>query len=318
MSFTFSNLNAQTSIKGHIKLDSTWAPVVYLSLIPNMDEMLDISNEMIKQTANIDSEGKFYFNTSFLAQEDHLYRIHFTKKGDPPVSLSIGGKDENHFFLIANNKSDIFVNNKCSVSFLDEISFSGDYPNNALQEIDEMLAYLDSADYPGLSIKTEFLHNAIYEKLRYYADTCSHPIVSLYALYKSKFESNYPLNKQFYKDYLKKWKNKKSSYHKAFRAQLGISQNKEFYGRLIIGLSFFIIGVIITILFRKYRSKNKNLLNSLSVQERKIFTLLKEGKSNKEISEEFNIGLSTVKSHVNNIYSKLNINSRKESMNFEQ
>jgi len=69
-------------------------------------------------------------------------------------------------------------------------------------------------------------------------------------------------------------------------------------------------------MFRRYRGKNNNLIKSLSVQERKIFTLLKDGKSNKEISEEFNIGLSTVKSHVNNIYSKLNIKSRKEGMNF--
>ena len=48
-------------------------------------------------------------------------------------------------------------------------------------------------------------------------------------------------------------------------------------------------------------------MKNLSVQERKIYTLLKEGKSNKEISEELNIGLSTVKSHASNIYSKLKI-----------
>jgi DNA-binding NarL/FixJ family response regulator len=39
------------------------------------------------------------------------------------------------------------------------------------------------------------------------------------------------------------------------------------------------------------------------------------GKSNKEISDELNIGLSTVKSHVNRIYSKLEIKSRKDILN---
>ena len=48
VSFISSDLNAQTSIKGHIKLDSTWDSVAYLSLIPDLDEMLDISDEMME------------------------------------------------------------------------------------------------------------------------------------------------------------------------------------------------------------------------------------------------------------------------------
>jgi DNA-binding NarL/FixJ family response regulator len=42
--------------------------------------------------------------------------------------------------------------------------------------------------------------------------------------------------------------------------------------------------------------------------------MLKKGASNKEISEEFNIGISTVKSHVSSILSKMNAKSRKELM----
>jgi len=51
---------------------------------------------------------------------------------------------------------------------------------------------------------------------------------------------------------------------------------------------------------------------ALSIQERRVFQLVSEGKSNKEISAELNIGLSTVKSHVHSIYGKLGIKSRKE------
>ncbi|CAN0606043.1 unnamed protein product, partial [Ectocarpus sp. 12 AP-2014] len=64
-------------------------------------------------------------------------------------------------------------------------------------------------------------------------------------------------------------------------------------------------------------SKSSKLLKSLSIQERKIYSLLKEGKSNKEISEEYNIGVSTVKSHVSSIYTKLSVKSRKEIINFK-
>lgn len=39
------------------------------------------------------------------------------------------------------------------------------------------------------------------------------------------------------------------------------------------------------------------------------------GKSNNEIAEQHFISLSTVKTHINNIYKKLNISSREELKN---
>jgi DNA-binding CsgD family transcriptional regulator len=50
----------------------------------------------------------------------------------------------------------------------------------------------------------------------------------------------------------------------------------------------------------------------LSVQERKVYALILEGKSNMEISDILIISLSTVKSHVNNVYSKPDVISRKD------
>ena len=52
------------------------------------------------------------------------------------------------------------------------------------------------------------------------------------------------------------------------------------------------------------------------VQERKFFELIKSGYANKQIFEEYNISLSNVKSHVSNIYGKLNIKSCKDAMDF--
>ncbi|MBW6496876.1 MAG: helix-turn-helix transcriptional regulator [Bacteroidales bacterium] len=56
-------------------------------------------------------------------------------------------------------------------------------------------------------------------------------------------------------------------------------------------------------------------MKDLTVQERKVFSMIMEGKTNKEISESLMVSLSTVKSHVNSIYSKLEINSRKDALN---
>jgi len=82
---------------------------------------------------------------------------------------------------------------------------------------------------------------------------------------------------------------------------------------ILVAAISFILGLIISKVFPS-QSTNKNF-KLLSIQERKIHEALKDGKSNKEISEEFNIGISTVKSHVSSIYSKLNIKSRKEILN---
>jgi DNA-binding NarL/FixJ family response regulator len=52
----------------------------------------------------------------------------------------------------------------------------------------------------------------------------------------------------------------------------------------------------------------------LSVRELEIFQLAAKGMSNKEISQQLNLNLRTVKSHFVNIFSKLNANSRTEAV----
>jgi len=57
----------------------------------------------------------------------------------------------------------------------------------------------------------------------------------------------------------------------------------------------------------------KNKIDLLTNRQREIFNLIAEGKSNKEISDELFIELSTLKTHINNIYKTLEIVNRKEA-----
>jgi len=75
--------------------------------------------------------------------------------------------------------------------------------------------------------------------------------------------------------------------------------------------------VIPFIILRKKKFDQKRNLKNLSLQERRIFEFLREGATNQEISNQCLISINTVKSHVSNIYSKLNIKSRKDLMNLE-
>ncbi|GAA0881095.1 hypothetical protein GCM10009119_40650 [Algoriphagus jejuensis] len=65
------------------------------------------------------------------------------------------------------------------------------------------------------------------------------------------------------------------------------------------------------------QSKNKNeeievLLDELSERQKEVYNLIVSGKTNKEIMTELFIEQSTLKSHINQIYKKLNIKSRSE------
>ena len=65
------------------------------------------------------------------------------------------------------------------------------------------------------------------------------------------------------------------------------------------------------------KSETSEDYNSLTNRQQQVFDLILQKKSNKEISEELFIELSTLKTHINNIYKALNIKSRKETRRFK-
>lgn len=76
---------------------------------------------------------------------------------------------------------------------------------------------------------------------------------------------------------------------------------------IILGIS------LISLLIFLFSTKRKKVsVTPLSKQETTVKNLILKGKSNKEIAEELFISLSTVKTHITNIYHKLNISNRDE------
>ena len=64
--------------------------------------------------------------------------------------------------------------------------------------------------------------------------------------------------------------------------------------------------------------KIESKLFELSFRQKAVFDLILKGKSNKEITSELNIELSTLKTHINQIYKILKIKSRKETKSFKK
>lgn len=63
---------------------------------------------------------------------------------------------------------------------------------------------------------------------------------------------------------------------------------------------------------RTSRNEEDPLLNTLTTRQREVYDLIIAGKSNKEITTELFIEQSTLKTHINQIYKKLDIKNRRE------
>ena len=84
---------------------------------------------------------------------------------------------------------------------------------------------------------------------------------------------------------------------------------------IIIGALLVLTSTFVA--FRMYYPKTAvHPLDKLTQQEKKILTLIGEEKTNKEIAIALSISVSTVKTHINNIYKKMDAKSRKELLQY--
>ena len=88
-------------------------------------------------------------------------------------------------------------------------------------------------------------------------------------------------------------------------------KNNDFNLSLIFGIILISLFLITKTYLLNLRTK-PDIQDKLTKQEKRIVLIIKQGKTNKEIATELSISLSTAKTHINNIYKKLNINTRSE------
>lgn len=311
-SFVFGQEKTYTQISGKLAIDETWDSKVFLSYIPTYDDMFFMSNEMIIAEAEIDSLGYFKFDIDFLPKGENLYRLHLAKKRNTRANLIIGGKEENHFFFIISPPSKIEFTCSSKYPPFKNIIFKNSRDNTTFQQISDMVYIADSIASESSAAKRQLIEKQLQNDLLSIADTSSNFLVGLYAIYKSKFEYNYRSNVDFYESYVKKWENEKNAYFDAFVKKLP-KHNYSNFNVIIVSTAVTLL-VLIFFVFKFWLDPNRRI-KKLSIQERKVYDLLLQGNTNQDIANYLNIGLSTVKSHVSSIYSKLNIKSRKEISN---
>nr|WP_299169285.1 LuxR C-terminal-related transcriptional regulator [uncultured Allomuricauda sp.] len=97
----------------------------------------------------------------------------------------------------------------------------------------------------------------------------------------------------------------------AYLTNIGLERELQQSRWINFGL-FFMVFILGVLALKMKRRQHRLAISELSKQERTVRGLILQGKSNKEIANELFISLSTVKTHITSIYSKLNVANRQE------
>lgn len=308
---------------------------VYLSTIENYRKTSRVYTDQILMQTQADTSGYFNFIGDNLSEQNRMYRIHtddcneknsdgthFFRDCSYSTSILFIAKkgDTITFPLLENNQSfcAIISTNPAS-AFLLEI--------DSLKEemiLDFMIS--DSKANTGLNFKKWF------QRLQAYGIQTREPLAELYIynfLSDRKNETyNYYLKELQSNEYYSGLKTRLTSkyskspfslqYAQELNSDESISSQETFKNESSYTYILFGGGIILLLitgyigLAQKKKQVRRKAISTLTSQEVNILNAIRENKTNKEIASHLFISLSTVKTHINNIYKKLDVITREE------
>ena len=334
--FAAFSANSQYLFKGQVDKEHLKSSV-YLSLIEDYRKLSGVFSEQIISKQSADSSGYFHFSGNQLDAENRIYRIHID-------SCEESEQNQNHFDGHCSDSKEILFIAKNS----DTIEFPFSFDNQMFCHVDSKndhanaFVRIDSIkeamkfDYGKFRSETnrKLNNKKWFKTLHDFGRNLQEPLAELsiysflsdrsnnfhefyledlktnnyYAGLLNRLTDQYP-NSPYLRQY--------SLEVNADKYSIGSTLEEKSANWLLYLISIIAIISIMTnvILFQKVRKDNHNkldLLSSLTKQEQNILELLLEEKSNKDIAEALYVSVSTVKTHVNNLYKKLNVQSRGE------
>lgn len=337
------NLHAQYSFKGKINNDR-WQNEVFLSVIEDYRTLNGINVEQIISKVKTDASGNFEFYGDKLENTNKIYKLHVD-------NCSAYDKASNHFNGDCQDSRDIIFIAKAKdtinfpLGFEDQIFCdvrSTNPKTSTFIKIDSLKEIMKFEYGEFRSKANRELNNKKWFKiLQDYGKSLDEPLAELHAyaflsdrgnnlhnFYLQELKTN-----TYYDGLLKRLKTTypKSSYTIQYEAELNadkyiISDTKNKQATVsqknFPWMPIIIIITLISLSFNGYLlvSKKRQLKASpaesksqLTPQEQKVLELLLSDYSNKAIATSLFVSLSTVKTHINSIYKKLNVRSREEA-----
>lgn len=301
-----SGLNAQTAVSGRLDLNGSTEGIqrVYLYKLNVNGLKNPLMAEEVGWSA-LQSDGSFTFNSKHLSDQDAIYRLHLN--------------------LFRSNLNDTIVVSKPFIlSKKDRINFeSGEqlFQNySTTNKADQEWTYLRNFEKNLQKSKLEAKEDDGRRK-GFIKDSLHILLVKLIGIQqleeKRLLDQDIAKNGSYYLSLLEELQKSElptSEYEFLERKLAFLTQGKveQKYASSKVIIVFLALVVVILIGYNVYHRKQSIVLVDLSKQEQTIKRLILEGKSNKEIANELFISLSTVKTHITNLYSKLRVSSRQE------
>jgi len=278
----------QARLSGRVSLDTNWARKFYISRMPGFDCMFTASRALIIAEGDIDIAGNFSVNFPAI-KDEALYRLHFIRKGDPASTLIIGSRDVNHVFFIAKQGDQINFEKKSGLP-IHQSDISGSMANSELNALLKLADDDTAGNNSFISI----------------ADRSTSQLVGLLAI--SHASGLNDGQKEKVRNILARY-----DQHNAYGTHIFQEYKTADYWKLYLMGGILLVALLSLYGYRFYkRQAILKLWRELSQREMDIVGLILSGKSNKEVALALSIELSTVKTHVNNIYAKLGVNNRKD------
>ncbi len=340
--FIFSRSGEAANINGKVTIHSGWQPILFMASVNSPEDINVTSPDFNISQTLINPDGTFTFQNITLPPDLRFYRFYMLKDRNSFIELS---SPNDRFFthLLLNDSSNITFN-----AVTDSLEFRIESVSG---ETNQRLLYFQNNFYDKKKrfngdiskAQKEFLSINLENYIRQFVDTCSNPLVGLFALYQIEDkETDFLRNSDFYFSFQKKLEHQfpSSVYTEKYDSLLNdlVGFRKmvceipgvipKWKDRLLIVETIVLFVFLLTIIFlwvkQKKLEKNQKIkylpekenLKKLTTKEREILELLSLGRSNKEIASELFIELSTVKSHLGRIYKQLNVTGRQEAIRY--
>ncbi len=330
----FLQSHAQFRFEGFVSSEQAGKPV-YLSLVEDYRKSSGIYLNQIIRSSVVDSTGYFVFEGDNLLDQNRMYRIHLEGCTEEENKGHFNGKceDSSSVLFIGNNQDTV----QFPTSFEDQSLCSIESNNKSASLLLEMellkeQMVLDFMDFPSETSK-KLNSKKWFSRMQAFAMECNEPLVELYIFdflttrNSETFEYYLTdvLDNPYYSELQSRLESEypEASFTQQYAAELSSDRQLASFGSkgswnwtwLIIG--FLVLSLILNYVLLKRntllrkRALEKSL-NQLTKQEQKVVDHILQEHTNKEIADKLFVSVSTVKTHINNIYKKLEVSSREE------
>ena len=330
-------------IKGTIDLSEQWQPKVFLALLNTPEDIFVASPDFIIAETFINPDGSFVINTQSVPEDERFYRLYLVQGDNASVEFS-ATQNKNYFHLLLSRQSEIELTANTQNNSLEVVELRGSDASNAILDFDEKFQKQSrelSGELP--KAKSTFLSQELESFIHTLVANSKNLYVGLYALYHIEDkETDFLRNSNFYFNFQKRLEEELSvtPYTEAYSDLLneligfrefvcempGVQPKWKDWLMIVEALVILFLIVFLIGLYRrlsKIRDQEndpannlKPLFDGLTSKQQEILGLLAAGKTNKEIAQQLFVELSTVKTHINNIYRQLNVSTRKDAVSF--